>query len=336
MEQTISQSTSTNSDLGIETLFKAAFVRTKTRFLTYFLTYVLSIFIFIGAFLAMGLLVGINILIGAIANSQALSISLGIVSAIVAMAGLIFVGCWTGLAYLYALVSEKKLGVMDIYRTVKPLVWPYFKVSVITTLFLIGLFPIGILTLGILFIFWAIWGMFMMFVFLDKKETGLRNLFISKEIVSSRFWGILFRALMIYGSYMVIIFLLGSATGNKNSAGVGTFLIPIFGIFAGPYITSYFYEMYKRIPSPKEVTSNTFWVVVSIVGWVLSIGLSIAFFAAIIQGAQDAIKNGEFEKNLKMIQEDSKNTDQSDYDQDMQELEEEIEKMMESNKTDQI
>ncbi len=336
MEQTISQSTNTNSDLGIETLFKAAFNRTKERFLTYFLTYVLSIFIFIGVFLAIGLVVGINVLVGMAAQSEGVSITLGIITAVAALGALIFVGCWTSLAYIYALIAPNKTGVMDVYKTVKPLVWPYFKVSIITTLFMVGILPFGIITLGILLILWGIWGMFMLFVFLDKKETGLNNLFISKAIVSSRFWGIVFRALMIYGAYMAIIFLLGAAQGNKNSQGIGVALIPIFGIFAGPFITSYFYEMYKKIPHPKEVSSNMTWIVVSVIGWVLSLGLAVAFFSAIVQGAQNAIKNGEFQKDMKIMKDDSKKMNESDYEEEMKDLEQEIEKMMESNTNDQI
>lgn len=338
MEQTISQSTPSHSDLGIETLFKAAFTRTKERFLTYFLSYVLSIFIFLGSFIAIGIAVGLNALVWAIAQSPALSGVLGFVTGFASLGLLIFVGCWTTLAYLYALISPTKMGVMDIYKSVKPLVWPYFKVSIITTLFMVGLLPFGIITMGILLILWGIWGMFMLFVFLDKKETGLKNLFISKAIVSSRFWGIVFRALMIYGAYMAIIFLLGAAQGNKNSQGIGVALIPIFGIFAGPFITSYFYEMYKKLPHPKEVSSNMTWIVVSIIGWVLSIGLTVAFFSAIVQGAQEAIKNGEFQKDMKMMKDDSRKMDKSDsdYEEEMKDLENEIEKMMESNTNDQI
>ncbi|HRN70127.1 MAG TPA: hypothetical protein PLS49_02985 [Candidatus Woesebacteria bacterium] len=337
MEQTHSQSTQTHSDLGLETLFKAAFKRTKERFLTYFLTYVLSIFIFIGVLIAIGIVVGINILVGIAAQSEIVSVSIGFISGIAILGVLIYAGCWTSLAYLYALISPQKIGVMEVYKTVRPLVWPYFKVSVITTLFMIGLLPFGIITLGILLILWGIWGMFMLFVFLDKKETGLHNLFISKAIVSSKFWGIVFRALMIYGAYMVIIFLLGSASGNKHSGGISAVLIPLVGIFAGPFITSYFYEMYKRLPSPKEVSSNTFWIILSVIGWLLSIGLSIVFFSSVLNGVQNAIKDPDFKKNLQMIEEDSKKMDKSgDYNKDMKELEMELEKLMESGTTDEI
>lgn len=338
MEQTISPSTQTHSDLGLETLFKVAFKRTKERFLTYFLTYILSIFIFIGLFLAIGLVVGINVLVAMATQSETVSITLGIISGIAAVGGLIFVGCWTSLAYLYALIAPNKIGVMEVYKTVKPLVWPYFKVSIITTIFMVGLLPFGIITIGILLLLWGIWGMFMLFVFLDKKETGLQNLFISKEIVSSNFWGIVFRAIMIYGAYMVILFLLGVASGNENSSGIGAILITILGIFAGPFITSYFYEMYKRIPSPKEVSSNTFWVILSVVGWILSIGLSIAFFSSVINGVQNAITDPEFKKTIEMMDEDSRRINQpdEDYDQDMKELEMELQKLMESSTTDQI
>lgn len=336
MEQTISQTSQTNGNLGIEELFKAAFSRTKERFLTYFLTYILSILIWIGTFLALGLLTGLNVIIGMTAQSQSLSVSLGLISGVIGLGILIFVGCWTSLAYLYALVSPTKLGVMEVYKSVKPFVWPYFKVSVITTLFMVGILPFGIISLGILLILWALWGMFMIFVFLDKKETGLRNLFISKAIVSSRFWGILLRVLIIYGAYLVIVFLLGAAQGSESGQGLSAILITVGGFFATPFITSYFYELYKKIPHPDNVKPSMAWIIVSVIGWILLIGSIIAFSSAVVQGVQEAIKNNQnLEKNF-ILDEEGNQLLEPDSEVEMQELERELERLMESSATNEL
>lgn len=330
MEQTISQSNPNSSELGMEDLFKAAFFRTKERFLTYFLTYILSICIFIGVFLAIGLLVGLNILIWTTSQSVTVGVVTIFVSSLIALGLLIYVGCWTSLAALYSLVSPTKLGVFDVFKSVRPLIWSYYKVSIVTTLFIIGLWPFGLLSIGIILILWAVWGMFMIFVFLEKKESGLKNLFISKAIVSTKFWGILLRVLMIYAVYVGIIFLLGASQGNEEARGVSAILMPILGLFAGPFITSYFFEIYKRLPQPKKIPSNKVWVVLSVIGWVLSIALLATSLSGIVEGARDVLEDRDFQKGIQMIEDNPQDFMNEGESAELNQLFKEIESELES------
>lgn len=327
MNNSHSNQTLTHSGLGVEELFKAAFIRTKERFLTYFLTYVVSIFIFIGVLIATLLLGGINFVLWNSTQSVGITASLVFLSIIVSIGGLIYVGAWTSLAYLYALVSPNKLGVIDVYKSVKPLVLPYFKVTVITSLFMIGLLPFGILSIGIIFFLWNVWGMFMLFVFLDKKETGLNNIFISKAIVSTKFWGVVFRVFILYGAYFTAFFILGSIH-PKEGVSITQMLIPVLSIVAGPFFTSYLYEIYKNLPYPKEVKSNRTWVITSIIGWVLMVALIIFSFTSIVKGIQKAVESPELEKGILQMKDQKMN--ESTVEKEMKYVEKDIEELMET------
>ena len=85
MNNSQSNQTLTHSGLGVEELFKAAFIRTKERFLTYFLTYVVSIFIFIGVLIATLLLGGINFVLWNSTQSVGITASLVFLSIIVSI-----------------------------------------------------------------------------------------------------------------------------------------------------------------------------------------------------------------------------------------------------------
>jgi hypothetical protein len=272
--------------LAIEDLMKAAFIRTKDRFLSYVLAYLLSFLIGLGVGAAIALLVGLNAVVWFGSKSVPVSAITSLISGVAALLGLIYVGSWTSLAITASIISPQKMGVTEYFKSVKPFVWDYYWVSLLTGLFMLGLLPFGLLSFFIIYILWSIWGAFLVFVFLDRKEKGLQNLFISKAIVSTKFWGVVLRILILYVAYYAIVYGITLAqTSSQEASGVLGILSFIISIIAGPFIISYLYELYRNLPEPTQVGSNTVWKILSIVGGVIMV-LSLFF------GSMALAKNG--------------------------------------------
>jgi hypothetical protein len=157
------------------------------------------------------------------------------------------------------------------------------------------------MSLFILFIVWGVWGSLTLFVFLEKQESGLRNLFISKAMVQSRFWGVLLRIVLVYLAYYIILWSLGMAQGKEGNALVGLLTLAI-SIFAQPFLMSYLYEIYKHLEHPTTVGANTVWKILSILGWVLMfLTLVVGIVAVVKQGPklmEEIERNGKLEKTL--------------------------------------
>jgi hypothetical protein len=285
--------------LGIEELMKAAFVRTKDRFLSYILAYLLAFLIGLGAGAGIALLVGVNFLVWFGTKSMLLTMIISLVSGVAGILGLIYIGSWTGLAIIASIISPQKMGVTEYFKSVKPYVWDYYWVSVISCLFLLGLLPFGFLSLFIIYLLWAVWGAFQAFVFLDRKEKGLQNLFISKAIVSSDFWGVLLRIAVLYIAYYAILYVMSLAqtSSKEGSAILGVFSF-IVSLFAGPFILSYLYELYRNLPQPTQVGSNTVWKILSVVGGIIMIIGLIAGGSALIQNGPKLLEQMQNSKSF--------------------------------------
>lgn len=279
MEESVIVSPTQINDGGswqIEKLIRAAWVRTSERFISYFLAIVLSLVIFVAVFLVGGILA-----VALIGLSAALSLSsLGLVSALlvilVSLVGylvLLYVGSLINLLIAEIIIREDKAGVMETLAKVRPLVWDYVWLSFLMSLFLGGLFIWGLLSLFIVLILWSVWGSFVTFVFLEKRKKGLANLWLSKAVVSQRFWGIVGRMLLVNVAAFIISSILAS---SKNS--VLEFGSVLVSLIVQPFLISFSYEMYRIIPDHDTYKSPKAWVVLSVLGWVLGIA-SIALLA---------------------------------------------------------
>ncbi len=260
--------------LSIENLMRAAFDRTKDRFLSYFLTLLLYIGMFIGTIIALALIGGLNFLIYTATKSIAVTATTAIISGAAAIAGMIYLNSWGALAMIAVMISPEKLGVMEVYKSVQPLIWKYVGFSVLMSLFIIGLIPISIPTLFILLIVWGVWGSFSVFEFLEKKQKGLQPLWASKATVSKNFWPIFIRLAIVYVAIWIVSGILGSA-GDENP--FATILSIAFSFLVTPFITSYIYQIYKNVPHATEVGSQKVWIVISVIGWALLVLFFMSF-----------------------------------------------------------
>lgn len=254
--------------LSIETLFRAAFERTKDRFWSYILTLLLSIGMVLLAVLVIGIGAAINAGIIGVTQNAAVSITVATISFVAALAGIFYISAWGTLATAYVIIAKEKMGAMEVYKQVQPLVWRYVGFSLLTSLFFIGLVPISIPTLFILLLVWGIWGCLSIFTFLDKKEKGLMPLWESKALVSKRFWGILVRVGVMYILFWIVSVLLTVAAEEYRILSVLNF---VFSILIGPFAISYLYEIYKNLSAThtEKAAPAKIWIVISIIGWVL-------------------------------------------------------------------
>lgn len=293
-ETGISQPASDN--LEIETLFRAAFERTKERLLSYILSFLFVYVLFFGALLAVGLLAGAHFLVWSTTQSVAAVGTLALISVVGVLTGFMYLGSWATLATTYTLISENKVGVMEAYKAMRPLVWGHVLVSFFVGLFIFGLVPISVFTLFILLLVWSVWGVFMIFVYMEKQEKGLANLWISQAIVNQRFWAILGRILLVYVAMWVLFFLLGMGAEDYPVLNIVSF---IASLLLSPFVISYFYEMYKRLPHPKEIARPTVWIVLSIIGWVVMVFAIVSMSAAAAQSLPDVMQNLDKQMDLK-------------------------------------
>jgi hypothetical protein len=285
-----------SSNLQLEHLFRAAFKRTKDRFLSYFLSWLLFYAIGIGAVIAIALIVGLHFLVFAVTKSPAVVGTLAFISTIGALVGLMYLGAWGTLSTTLVLISDKAIGVTDAMKEVKPIIWRYLGFSLLMTLFILGIFSISIFTLFILLFVWMVWGSFALFIFLEDKKPGLQALWKSKAMTKGRFWGIFGRIVLVYVALYVIVIAFSVGAANYRILNVLSFVI---SLFIGPFIISYLYEIYKNIPKADSAKQSTGWIIASVVGWLLLVLGIVSTISSAAQASPKIMQNVEKQMMMK-------------------------------------
>ena len=306
-------------DFSIEKLISAAFSRTKERFLPYLLAAIFGVGLVIAAVLAMGLLAGVVFLLWLGTKSTVIAGIFGTIALIASIAGFIYIQSWLSLTLVYTIIAKQRVSVTDAFKTMRQLILGYIWVSIVNFLLLFGLLPFGIVTIFILFLVWAVWSTFTVYVYIEKRMHGLDNLFMSKAIISKNFWGFVFRIVIIYVLYLLVAFII-QAIGRESSALSGIIYM-IFSFLAGPFMISYMYEMYHNFEHPKDVGSKQIWIILSAVGWVIMI-IGIFTFSSFIGREIPKIQQefiNQEEKNQKTFPFPSGTYDDTERDVDYQE-----------------
>ncbi len=310
------------SPWDIEALLKASFSRLKNRILSYYI----AMLVFYGISFIGGALFVVYIIIiaGAIAafHDPTITLVATIISIIIGIAAFllfIYLASLSQLLLAKVIIQEPKKGIMETAKEILPMVWGYLWLGVASSIFFIGLVPLGLLSLFIIFLIWQIWGTFVTYVYLEQKKTGLDNLWVSKAMVSQKFLGVAGRILLVNGAYMMIYVLLLIYGDN-----LGSLLGFALSLFFTPYLICYTYEMYKQLAVPTEVVRPKKWIIVSIIGYIVIISLILLAGNALMEGFQkgmdsiapplyndvdlqapnqnipwDSIKNGPIESPLK-------------------------------------
>ncbi len=261
------------SSWQIENLLKAAFVRTKERFLSYFLALLLSIAIGIVSFLVVILIGALLFFIYSTAKSALLGVVLLLAGIALFIVVIVYVSAWTGLVLVDILIQEKKIGVIETFKKLRKEVWGWFLFTSLSSLFFIGLIPFGLMTVGLLFILWIFWGSFSILIYLQDKRNGLENLWVSRAMINQKFWPIAGRLLLLNA----IFWFMGYLFNNVND-GSFRWVSFVFSLVTAPLATSFLYEIYVHLEKPKIVRRPFIWVLLSLIGWIILLILLYILF----------------------------------------------------------
>lgn len=238
----------------------------------------------LGLMIVLCLAVLLGVLIFGLTKSILLIVLLGIILTIAFYVAFIFVTSWIGLATVSVLISDEKLGAIETFKKVKPLVWGYFWMNIVVSFFMFGLLPLGALSLGVIFVLWALWSSFLPFVYLKTQKKGLENLWISREMFRQRPWGLFGRLMLINLAVFAISFFISYSGKNATTSGLSF----LFSILSAPFVLSFEYEMFQNLKEVKEAKKPNVWFVLSVIGCVLMI---LAFVAAIVLITQAAMNS---------------------------------------------
>lgn len=245
-------------------LIQAAFQRTKDRFLPFIFISLLSGLLFVAVVL-IGLAAGLIVAFSKVPASMFFIIGISVV----AFVALMYVSTWMTLAVTAVIIDEKREGVIATLRNVRSLVPGFLWVSVLMVLFMIGLLPFGILTIGLILLLWVYWSSFTAFVYLKEQRKGIENMWASRVMVNSDFFGIGSRLALITIAGWIVRYAIGQVF--ENSAVLQGVLTSLFSFAMGIFSTAFTYEIYKHLEKPKEVRAPKVWIGLSIVGFVLLI-----------------------------------------------------------------
>ncbi|MEI7652979.1 MAG: hypothetical protein WCJ70_01715 [bacterium] len=264
---------------AVEVLLKKAFARTKSRLLSIILSSLLSMLITGGVVLVTSLVLGIP-LFGLYGSSQyALAVSMTGLGLVALFAAVIYVSAWGQLATVYLITSESSVGVMAAWQHVRPLVSRGFIAMSIVSLFLLGLVPLGFVTLFIPLMIWNVLFAFIPFILVTTGKSASEAVWSSKDMVLTRFWGIFGRTVLMILLLQVVAFCIGLVlaifTGQTDSAGGGRLLANLLNVaisyLAGPFTLAFAYEMYKLIAVPHTAKVPRIWIIASGVGIVVMV-----------------------------------------------------------------
>lgn len=301
MKETSVTHTHSKSDIDnwqIETLFKKAFARTKERFLSYFLTMVMMYAATLGAILIIAI---IGVALGFVASrmdNQALVGGIAIVSILVLITAVAYISAWGGLAIIHVLTQGSKPSISESIKAVKPLVWGYLLLQALFGLFIFGLLPFIVLSLGVVAILWSVWAFFLGFIYIEKETRGMAAVWQSKALVDKKFWAITGRLALV----TVVLLAIQLGLGFAENALL-QLISAIVSLVSTPFIIGYSYELYKNVDSEVEPKKPTGWIIASIVGWIIGGIIIVAGLSAFAKELPKLIEEGAFSpENLKRYQ----------------------------------
>ncbi len=253
----------TQSNWQIELLFKQSFIRTKDRIIEYFLVVVLNFLIWIAFLLGLLLLGGLVFILYNVTKSFSLIIGIGLTVSAFAMVILLYLHTWLSLLAVKIVIQEEKHGVIETFKDLKPLVWGYVWFALLSFLFLLILFPLGVVSLGIVFVLWSFWNSFSVFIYLETQQKGLNNLWFSRTMINQKFWGVAGRLLILNGAILLINILFLRVKEFPISL-----LVVILPLFTTPFVISYGYFMFRNLTKPEQVKFPLIWFILGVLSWI--------------------------------------------------------------------
>jgi hypothetical protein len=286
----------------MEILTKKAWDRFKEKFLRYFFAFIISIGIVLLTLLCLLLLGGLLFLIYVLLDkNQAAGTVLIVVYGLLSIATLIYVSSWTNLAKIAAVTDFKAEGAMNVIKQTRKITVGFVIYSILSGLFFFGLFYTNIF-LFIPLILWSTWSTFEIFAYLDGKQKLLSALWYSKAKVNTRFWQVFGILVILYLALFIISFSLTALDERMSIFNV------LMWFVSTPFIIAFKYELYKKLPEPKNLEPSKAWLALSFLGYVITIAIVIFSINGVVSKTinnPNFIK--DFDKNLKMVEELNKN-----------------------------
>lgn len=274
----------------VDQLFIKAFQRVKERFLNFLVVTILGWGLGIVIAVAFGLGIGIVLVVWGLVKVPAVVTVVAVLTSVLFFAILIYLTSWVQLTMIESLIQKKRVGPFETYKKVKQYVKDYVVFAVLLMLFFLGLFPFTVVSLFIVGLLWTLWNSFSTFVFLEKRKKGLENLWISREMVNQKFWPI---AGLVFVVAVIVVVVSGLFVSTRNG-----FVSPLVSqLILAPFITSFYYEMYRTVKAPQEGKRPGVWVGLSVVGFVLLVFIVIVSFQELSKAIPEFMKKNPPEKN---------------------------------------
>ncbi|NTU46978.1 hypothetical protein HGA88_05115 [Candidatus Roizmanbacteria bacterium] len=259
-------------------LINRSFSRVFSRLIPLILLNIIGLILGVILFIA-NVFIGQSLTPNNVATMEPTAVILFILLGLVSLASFIALATWLGLAYVRILTSQVKMGPIHALKSTLPLIASYFLTTVQVSLFTIGLAP----AFGINFV-WGVWNSFTLFAFLEQGAKGLNALWISKEMVSQKFWGILWRTSVVcVAPIFILIFLDSILSDNFLKILMRVGILFVFMIVI-PFTISFNYEMYRLIGVPQQIVKPKDWILASKIGWIIGGILIVVILTLIVSG----------------------------------------------------
>jgi hypothetical protein len=291
----------------MEILTKKAWSRFKEKFLKYFFTFIISVGIVILAVFGLLLLGVVFFLVYILLDKNPtagtiLAAAYGLLS----IATLIYVSSWTNLAKIAAVTDFKAEGAMSVIKQTRKITVGFVIYSILSGLFFFGLFYTNIL-LFIPLILWSTWRTFEIFAYLEGKQKLLSPLWYSKAKVDTKFWQVFGTLVVLYLALFIVSFSLTALDERMSIFNI------LMWFFATPFIIAFKYELYKKLPEPKDVKPPKTWLAISALGFAIVIVVTVFSINGVVR---KTINNPDFlkdlNKNLKIVEELNNNNQKID------------------------
>jgi hypothetical protein len=223
---------------------------------------------------------------------------------------------WLGLASMITIMKNENIKISDALKSAREIFKSYLWFSFTLIFFYFGiimlcyfvfaviglagalLFPKSAVPILVassvvsfsMLILWIIWGGFALYVFVEKRYRGLKNLWVSAALINQKFWSYILIALLlslisliIYIPYLYIIFKF--ALSHSFLITIAGYLVTLLSYLTiTPFTTAFFYEMYKTLTHPVEVKTPKKWLWAVIISAILSLIIGILSIGLLIGG----------------------------------------------------
>lgn len=261
-------------------LFKRTILRTITNVLPYLFT---QIVIIISLIFGTGLIilnVVLHIFLYLFTNSVLITVISGLLFFLLISTVFLYLFTWAQLTSFYIFTKKQNTNIFQSFKNVKPLIWKFMAFQAIFSIFMFGLIPFHIISLGLTFILWQIWSIFTYFIFLKDQPNGLDSLWRSYHMVNDQPWNIFGKIIILFLIYAVIILTI-NIFSFQNSL---FYLIQsIFFFLTWPFTVAYLYEIYNKLPKQRYAVPNKNWVKTSLFGWLITGIVTLIIFLILLQ-----------------------------------------------------